>query len=68
MKSFIVALILVAGFSGTIMAGDCANGRCNLGRRSSPAVSGQRVVRTVEGSVVRQNARTSNRRVVRSSH
>ena len=68
MKSVIVSLILVAGFCGSVVAGDCANGRCNLSRRSSPAISSQRVVRSNEGSVVRQNVRTSNRRVVRSSH
>jgi len=67
MKSVIVALMMVIGFSGFIMAGDCANGRCNLNRRSSPVVSEQRVVRDVEGPVVRRNVRISNRRVVRSS-
>lgn len=68
MKSVIVALMMVIGFSGFIMAGDCANGRCNLGRRSSSVVSTQRVVRSNEGPVVRQNVRTSNRRVVRGSY
>lgn len=68
MKSVIVSLILVAGFCGSVVAGDCANGRCNLNRRSSPVVSEQRVVRDVEGPVVRRNARTSNRRVVRGSY
>lgn len=67
MKNVMVAFIIVVGFCGTVFAGDCANGRCNLARRSAPVVSSSRVVRTHEGSVSHQNAYRSNRRAVRTS-
>lgn len=52
MKNFIIALMLVVGFSGFSMAGDCVNGSCSVQPR--------RVV-TVTKNVVRETVRLPRR-------